>query len=216
MPHPWKHSRPGWTGLWTTWSGWRCPCSLQGDWARRSVPTQTILWFYEDVKNKAHPKTDISEHFWSVFCSGYTVSSHVWEGMSTQSTNLTLLTACNMSQNRRFKVNMKLFSFYFCFPSGFLQEKEKQRTWQLTTRDIHTSLLREQHGFSDRPCHLSSQQTWDLDLATSGVNHYAVFLLVPCLLKQQEALAQWDLKLLIFLENRMHKSNPCDSSLRIN
>jgi len=19
-PHPWKHSRPGWTGLWATWS----------------------------------------------------------------------------------------------------------------------------------------------------------------------------------------------------
>ena len=28
--HPWKHSRPGWTGLWATWSSWRCPCSLQG------------------------------------------------------------------------------------------------------------------------------------------------------------------------------------------
>ena len=34
MPHPWKHSRPSWTGLWATWSGWRCPCLLQEGWAR--------------------------------------------------------------------------------------------------------------------------------------------------------------------------------------
>ena len=34
MPHPWRHSRPGWTGLWATWSSWRCPCSLQRCWAR--------------------------------------------------------------------------------------------------------------------------------------------------------------------------------------
>ena len=33
-PHPWKHSRPVWTGLWATWSSWRCPSSLQGGWAR--------------------------------------------------------------------------------------------------------------------------------------------------------------------------------------
>ena len=37
MPHPWKHSRPGWTGLWATWSCWRCPCSLQGVWTRWSL-----------------------------------------------------------------------------------------------------------------------------------------------------------------------------------
>jgi len=29
MPNPWDHLRPGWTGLWATWSSWRCPCSLQ-------------------------------------------------------------------------------------------------------------------------------------------------------------------------------------------
>ena len=34
MPHPWKNSRPGWTGLWATWSGWRYPCSLQEGWTR--------------------------------------------------------------------------------------------------------------------------------------------------------------------------------------
>ena len=30
MPCPWEHSSPGWTGLWATWSDWRCPCSWQG------------------------------------------------------------------------------------------------------------------------------------------------------------------------------------------
>ena len=34
MPHPKKHSRSGWTGLWATWSRWRCPCSLQQCWTR--------------------------------------------------------------------------------------------------------------------------------------------------------------------------------------
>ena len=32
MPHPWRHSRSGWTGLWAAWSSCRCPCSLQGRW----------------------------------------------------------------------------------------------------------------------------------------------------------------------------------------
>jgi len=34
MPHLWKHSRPGWTTIWATWSSWRYPCSLQVDWVR--------------------------------------------------------------------------------------------------------------------------------------------------------------------------------------
>jgi len=30
MPHPWRHSRPGWMWLWAAWSaGWR-PCTEQG------------------------------------------------------------------------------------------------------------------------------------------------------------------------------------------
>ena len=32
MPWPWKYSRSGWTGLWATWSSWRCPCLLNGFW----------------------------------------------------------------------------------------------------------------------------------------------------------------------------------------
>ena len=29
MPPPWKHSRPGWVGLWATWSRGRCPSHFQ-------------------------------------------------------------------------------------------------------------------------------------------------------------------------------------------
>ena len=32
MPHPWQCSRPGWMGLWATWSSGRCPCPWQGGW----------------------------------------------------------------------------------------------------------------------------------------------------------------------------------------
>lgn len=50
MPYPYKHSRSGSTGLWATWSGWRCPGSLKGGWTIRplkdtSNPNQTIPWF---------------------------------------------------------------------------------------------------------------------------------------------------------------------------
>ena len=32
LPLPWQCSRPGWMGLWATWSGGRCPCPWQGGW----------------------------------------------------------------------------------------------------------------------------------------------------------------------------------------
>ena len=32
MPPPWQSWRPGWMGLWATWSSGRCPCPWQGDW----------------------------------------------------------------------------------------------------------------------------------------------------------------------------------------
>jgi len=56
MPHPWKCSRPGWMGLWATWSAERCPCSWQGfgtGWSLRSFPTQTILWKSTQAGSKA-------------------------------------------------------------------------------------------------------------------------------------------------------------------
>ena len=48
MPCPWKCSRPGWTGLWATWSSERCPAHSRRVGTGRSIrslPTQTILWF---------------------------------------------------------------------------------------------------------------------------------------------------------------------------
>ena len=50
MPHPWKHSRSGWTGLWATWSNGRSSRSLQRGWTRwpSKVPSNPnhsmILW----------------------------------------------------------------------------------------------------------------------------------------------------------------------------
>ena len=52
MPPHRKCSRPGWRGLWATWSSGRCPCPWQGvgtRWYLRALPTQTILWFYARV-----------------------------------------------------------------------------------------------------------------------------------------------------------------------
>jgi len=34
VPCSWRYSRPGWTGLWATWSSCRCLCSVQEDWSR--------------------------------------------------------------------------------------------------------------------------------------------------------------------------------------
>jgi len=66
MPHPWDHSRPGWTGLWAAWSGWRCPCSLQGlGWVASEGPFppkpvhDSILRFHEGGRRS------ISHRCWS-------------------------------------------------------------------------------------------------------------------------------------------------------
>ena len=48
-----QHSRSGWTGLWATWSSWRWPCLLQGEWTTwpLKVPSNPkhsmVLWFYD-------------------------------------------------------------------------------------------------------------------------------------------------------------------------
>ena len=34
MPHPWQHSRSGWTGNWVTWLSCVCPCSQHGSYTR--------------------------------------------------------------------------------------------------------------------------------------------------------------------------------------
>jgi len=50
VPHPWRHSRLGWTEPWAAWSaGWQ-PCPWQGvgtAWVLSSLPTQAVLWFYD-------------------------------------------------------------------------------------------------------------------------------------------------------------------------
>ena len=57
MPHPWRHSRPGWMGPWAAWSGIKCggwwPCLWQGGWSFMilEVPSKlghsVILQFYD-------------------------------------------------------------------------------------------------------------------------------------------------------------------------
>jgi len=55
MSHTWRHSVSGWTGLWVTWSRFRCPCSSQRSWTKWhcGVPSNTnssmILWWIEHL-----------------------------------------------------------------------------------------------------------------------------------------------------------------------
>jgi len=61
-PHPWKHSRPGWTALWVTWSSWRYPCLLQEGWAR---------W---PLKIPSNPKHSMILFTWKILgisCQGF-------------------------------------------------------------------------------------------------------------------------------------------------
>ena len=49
MPHPWRHSRPGWMWLWAAWCGGWWPWTYQEvetRWSLWSFSTQAILWFY--------------------------------------------------------------------------------------------------------------------------------------------------------------------------
>jgi len=50
MPHPWRHSRSGWMGLWATWPSGSSSVHGRGFgkiWSLRSLSTQSILWFYD-------------------------------------------------------------------------------------------------------------------------------------------------------------------------
>ena len=54
MPHPWRHSRPGWMWLWAAWSMVGDPAHSKGVETRRSLwsfSTQAILWFYDSKNN---------------------------------------------------------------------------------------------------------------------------------------------------------------------
>lgn len=52
MPCPWKHSSPGWTGLWAPRSSWRCTGWLQESWSGwplqipSNVNRSGILWCF--------------------------------------------------------------------------------------------------------------------------------------------------------------------------
>ena len=52
VPHPWRHSRPGWMVSWAAWADGGQPCPRQGvgiGWALRVLPTQAILWFSDST-----------------------------------------------------------------------------------------------------------------------------------------------------------------------
>jgi len=63
LPAPWQCSRPGWMGLWATWSSGRCPCWWQGGWNQMmfKIPSNPnhsmILWFFFVLENFEEIKT---------------------------------------------------------------------------------------------------------------------------------------------------------------
>ena len=95
MPHPWKHSRSGWMGLWATWCSWRCPCSWQGDWMRwpLKVPANpnysTILWSpagcwdvsIGHIDRGPHAQLRTGTQFYDSI-TNTSLICHRWEGMS--------------------------------------------------------------------------------------------------------------------------------------
>jgi len=68
MPHCWKHSTSGWTGLQAPWSHWRCPCSLQGSWARwplniPSNPKHSMILWVGNFEKDTGCKTNLQRKF---------------------------------------------------------------------------------------------------------------------------------------------------------
>ena len=54
MPHPCRHSRPGWMWLWAAWAADWWPCTQQGvgaGWALWAFATQAMLWFCDTIYN---------------------------------------------------------------------------------------------------------------------------------------------------------------------
>jgi len=57
VPHPWRHWWPGWMGPWAAWSSQAFKLEVGSPawgtgvgawWSWRSLPTQTVTWFYEE------------------------------------------------------------------------------------------------------------------------------------------------------------------------
>jgi len=55
MPHPCRHSRPGWMWLWAAWSAGWWPCTQQEGWNWMSIAVlftpghSMIPWFYDSM-----------------------------------------------------------------------------------------------------------------------------------------------------------------------
>lgn len=74
MPHPWKHSRSGWTRLWAIWSGWRSSCSLQGGWTGwplkvPSNPKYSVIVWHASLGVPKATSSGLNEHAFHVHWS---------------------------------------------------------------------------------------------------------------------------------------------------
>lgn len=61
MPHPWKHPRSGWIGLWAAWSSSGCPCSLQAGCGLSAC--ETICCYKDEKIYLRHTNLKHSSHF---------------------------------------------------------------------------------------------------------------------------------------------------------
>ena len=89
MPHPCRCLGPGWMWPWairsSTWSSSWQPCLWQGFgtwWSLRSLPTQAILWFYENRPLLASPEG--KGFFVTQICQS--IQPYVYEKDAPQST----------------------------------------------------------------------------------------------------------------------------------
>ena len=129
MPHAWKHSRSGWTGLWATWSGWRCPYSLQGSWTRwplNVASTQTILWLYDFPR---------SEMWWVVMTTAPDRRKNIHKGWG-------ILTSCYTKYSQSTQVPPFLPS-YWDFWSGPVWMAQVT----LLSQDCHIQVIAKQDLF---------------------------------------------------------------------
>ena len=148
MPLPWQCSRPGWMELWATWAGGRCPCSCRGvgtRWALRSLPTQTILWFYDSMIFS--PSGHFNLYVFSLSpCILNQVETHLF-------LSFTLWFLLENKQNSTTSVTTIYFLMYFLF-------KKKEKKWwgdwnhsrmMLTPVFASLCLMRNLHTYPCRP-----------------------------------------------------------------
>ena len=69
LPPPWQGSRPGWTRLGAPRAGGSGPHPGQRGgtgWSVRSLPTQTILWFYDLAFRPPNQMNPFQRHSWEI------------------------------------------------------------------------------------------------------------------------------------------------------